>query len=251
MRDFYLAASEHYTVISETFGETVINSYVLQGMEEGGSAAVHYTKGALESFGQRFGPYPYTEFDVLSTPMLALGIEYPGIVGITTPAFDPQEVVVGLPYPILLEPVLAHEAAHQWFYNVVGNDQVDEPWLDEAHAQYATWLYYWDTYGEANALGYRASWDERWERVDRADIPIGLPAAAYQGREYGAIVYGRGPIFVETLEKQMGPEIFATFLRDFYVSHQWGIATTESYRQLAEEYCGCDLDALFKTWVYP
>ena len=28
--------------------------------------------------------------------------------------------------------VVAHEVGHQWFYNLVGNDQVDQPWLDEA-----------------------------------------------------------------------------------------------------------------------
>ncbi|MCP4361511.1 MAG: M1 family metallopeptidase, partial [Chloroflexi bacterium] len=193
----------------------------------------------------------YTEFDVLSTPMLALGIEYPGIVGITLPAFDPAEEVAGLPFPIMLESVVAHEAAHQWFYNIIGNDQIDEPWLDEAHAQYVTWLYYVDTYGEANAQGYRVSWDGRWQRVEKAEIPIGLPAYEYEGSEYGAIVYGRGPIFVETLAEEMGQDAFDEFLRDYYETHQWGIATTESYRQLAEERCGCDLGELFKAWVYP
>ncbi|MFQ5436529.1 MAG: M1 family metallopeptidase, partial [Anaerolineae bacterium] len=251
MRDFYLAASEYYTVVSETVGETTINGYAVKGNEDGAQKAVQFTKISLASFGERFGPYPYTEFDVLSTPMQALGIEYPGIVGITLPAFDPAAEVAGLPYPIMLESVTAHEAAHQWFYNIIGNDQIDEPWLDEAMAQYATWLYYVDAYGRANAQGYRDSWDGRWQRVEGAEIPIGLPVSAYEGSEYGAIVYGRGPIFVETLAEAMGKEAFAQFLRDYYETHQWGIATTESYRRLAEEHCDCDLGGLFETWVYP
>ncbi|MCP4424182.1 MAG: M1 family metallopeptidase [Chloroflexi bacterium] len=251
MRDFYLVGSERYIVVSETVGETAVNSYALQGMEEGANAALSFSIDALNSFGSRFGPYPYTEYDVLSTPMLALGIEYPSIVGIAIPAFDPGEVVAGLPFPAILESVAAHEAAHQWFYNVIGNDQIDEPWLDEAHAQYATWLYFVDTYGEANAQGYRNSWNGRWQRVGGAEIPIGLPAYAYEGSEYSAIVYGRGPIFVEALAQEIGSETFDQFLRDYYETYQWGIATTESYRQLAEEQCNCDLSVLFEDWVYP
>ena len=43
---------------------------------------------------------------------------------------------------------------------------------------------------------------------------------------------------------------FAAFLLDYCESHQWGIGTTESYRQLAEEHCQCDLTALFEELVY-
>jgi aminopeptidase N len=33
-----------------------------------------------------------------------------------------------------------HEAAHQWFYSTVGNDQARDPWLDEALASYAEFV---------------------------------------------------------------------------------------------------------------
>jgi aminopeptidase N len=151
---------------------------------------------------------------------------------------------------VLLESTVAHEAAHQWFYNTVGNDQVDEPWLDEALAQYATWLYYVDVYGESAAQGYVQSWESRWDRVDRADIPIGLPAGDYRGREYGAIVYGRGPLFIAALAEEMGRESFDEFLRDYAQTYQWDIATGETFKLLAEEHCRCDLTDLFEEWVY-
>jgi aminopeptidase N len=77
-----------------------------------------------------------------------------------------------------------------------------------------------------------------------------MPAAAYQGAEYGAIVYGRGAIFVDTLAKEMGREAFDSFMRDYYQSHKWGIGTGEDFRQQAESHCGCDLGPLFEEWVY-
>jgi len=249
-RDFYLAASEDYIVVSETVGETTINSYALSEWTAGAELALQFAAGALESFNQRFGVYPYTEFDLVGTPMQALGMEYPGIVAITLEEYDPGVYFGGVPSQVYLESTVAHEVAHQWFYNVVGNDQVDEPWLDEAVVQYATGLYYVDVYDEAAAQSYRQSWDGRWDRVDRADIPIGLPAGEYVGREYGAIVYGRGPLFIAALAEEMGQETFDEFLRDYYQSHKWGIGTGETFKQLAEDHCQCDLTALFEEWVY-
>jgi len=116
--------------------------------------------------------------------------------------------------------------------------------------QYATGLYLADIGGEEVAEGYRDSWYGRWDRVDRADIPIGMPTGAYEGKEYGAIVYGRGPIFVAALAEKMGQATFDEFLRGYYESHKWGIGTADGFRQLAERHCQCDLTTLFEEWVY-
>jgi hypothetical protein len=246
MRDFYLATSASYKVVSRTLGQTTINSYALDGPEMILDPAEH----ALQSFNERFGPYPFKEFDVVSTSTSALGVEYPGIVAIVNDLYDQNANVRGSSTRILLEAVVAHEVAHQWFYSLVGNDQIDEPWVDEAMAQFLTLIYYSDVYGSGRAADFRGSLERRWARVDRADIPIGLPVKAYSPGEYSAIVYGRGPLFIEELAETLGPETFETFLRDYYQTHQWGIATGDSFKQLAEQRCNCDLTSLFETWVY-
>ena len=181
----------------------------------------------------------------------ATGIEYPGITGINYLAYDPAETVSGLPAPVILEATVAHEVGHQWFYNVVGNDQANEPWLDEAVTQYVTGQYFLDRYGQQAMQDYRSSWLSRWERVGQEPIPVGLPAGSYQGKEYGAIVYGRGPLFLEALTQQMGQATFDQFLRDYYEVHQWGIGNAKAFKQLAENHCECDLTVLFMEWVYP
>jgi len=249
-RDFYLAASEEYTVISKAVGDTTVNSYAPPELMEGAELALKTAAGALESFSERFGLYPYTEFDVVSTPMLAMGIEYPGMTGINLDSYTPDVEIAGLPSQVILESTVAHEVAHQWFYNIVGNDQVDEPWLDEAHAQYATGLYYTDTYGPAAAQRYRESWNQHWGAAGYAAIPIGMSTRDYAANEYGPIVYGRGPLFVAALAEEMGQETFDQFLSAYCASHRWGIGTGETFRQLAEQHCQCDLTDLFEEWVY-
>jgi Peptidase family M1 domain len=250
-RTFYIAGSDDFIEISKQVGETTVNSYALSQWEDGALLAMEIASNSMQVFSERFGEYPYTEFDVVSTPMLALGIEYPGITGITLLEYDLDSTLYGLPAGAMMESTVVHEVGHQWFYNAVGNDQVDEPWLDEAVVQYITSLYYVDHYNESAAESYRqGAWYGRWDRAERADIPIGLPSGAYDEGLYVPAVYGRGPVFVQTLAEEMGQEDFDAFLRAYYQANKWGIAEGDVFRSMAEEQCGCDLEQLFVDWVY-
>lgn len=250
-RDFYLAASPKYEEISQTFGEVTIRSYAPKDLKNGAQFALEVASRAVDVFSRRYAPYPYTEFDIVSTPTLALGIEYPGMTAITTRIYDVGGEYRGAPASQYMESTVAHEVGHQWFYHLVGNDQLDDPWLDESLTQFITLQYYADVYGTAGEDGFRTGLEGRWERVNKADIPIGMPVADYQGSEYGAIVYGRGALFFEAVRDEMGAEAFDAFLRAYTESLAWDIATPEYLQSLAEQTCACKLDNLFDEWVYP
>jgi aminopeptidase N len=250
-RDFYLVATPEYEAISETFGEVTIRSYAPAGAGKGAQMALDVAARSIDIFSRRYAPYPYTEFDIVSTPTLALGIEYPGMVAIASRIYDVDADYRGAPASVYMESTVAHEVGHQWFYALVGDDQLDDPWLDESLTQFITLQYYEDEYGQQGGDGFRGSLEGRWESVGNAAIPIGLPVADYDGPEYGAIVYGRGPLFFDALRTEMGTEKFDAFLKDYTESLSWGIATPEFLQSQAEEHCACDLDALFDEWVYP
>jgi aminopeptidase N len=152
---------------------------------------------------------------------------------------------------IYLESTVAHEVGHQWFYSLVGDDQLDDPWLDESLTQFITLQYYTDLYGAEGENGFRSSLEDRWARVENAKIPIGLPVAGYNGAEYGAIVYGRGPLFFVSLRQEMGTNTFDAFLKEYTETFSWDIATPDAMQSLAEKHCSCDLQAIFDEWVYP
>ncbi len=251
VRDFFLAASADYEVVSQTVGEVTVNSYAPAGLEDGARFAMETAIRAIEVFSRRYAPYPYTEFDIVATPTYALGVEYPGATAITRDIYDLTETRNDTPISIYLESTVVHEIGHQWFYNLVGNDQLDDPWLDESLVQYITWQYYRDTYGEGGAAGFESSLRGRWSRVNNEPIPIGLPVADYSGGEYSAIVYGRGPFFFDALRDEIGQETFDAFMRDYTATYAWDIATPQGLESLAEEHCACDLAALFDEWVYP
>lgn len=250
-RDFYLVASPAYEEVSQTFGEITIHSYAPKYLKKGAEFALDVASRAIEDFSARYAPFPYTEFDIVATPTLALGIEYPGVIAITSRIYDVDRNYRGAPGSVYMESTVAHEVGHQWFYNLVGDDQLDDPWLDESLTQFATLQYYADEYGGDGEQGFRESLEGRWESVGREDIPIGLPVTEYSDMEYGAIVYGRGPLFFVALKEEMGEETFDAFLKEYTETLSWGIATPEFLQSLAEKHCACDLDAIFNEWVYP
>jgi hypothetical protein len=250
-RDFFLAASPDYQVLSKSEAGVTFNSYAPAGYEVGAQAALEYAIAAMKVFNKRYSSYPYTEFDIVATPTYALGVEYPGIVAITDRIYDLSGSLSGTSNQDLMESVVVHEAGHQWFYNLVGNDQLDEPWLDESLTQFATWQYYKDRYGPAQASGFASSLRSRWARVNNEPIPIGLPVSEYQGAAYGAIVYGRGALFFDALREELGDDAFDAFMQAYTLQNTWGIATGADMKSLGEEFCECDLSDLFAQWVSP
>ncbi len=244
MRDFNIVASKRYETETRQVGGVEVVSHFLPEDKPGGQLALKYASDALRIYGDAFGPYPYRALDVVATATEAGGIEYPGMIVVARALYDAADPTG------FFQAATAHEVAHQWWYNVVGNDQVNDPWLDEAAAQYATQLYYGEVYGPNGAAAFEKSLDDRWARVDHADRPIGLPVEDYAGREYGAIVYGRGPLFLNALRDRIGSDVMTELLRRYYEENRWGIATPERFRALAEEVSGQDLTDLFTEWVY-
>ena len=247
-RDFYLAASPRFVSESTTVDGVELTSYFVEEFRPSGERVLEIGANALSAFSERFGPYPYNELDLVSTPMMAGGMEYSNIVAIGIYYYDPELTIGETPGSEFFESAAAHEVGHQWFYCQVMSDQIDEPWLDESLVQYATYLYYLDTYGEQAAEAFKESLHLRWERVAKEPIPIGMPAKDYSPKEYGAIVYGRGALFFEALAEEMGRKSFNGFLREYVDTFRWGTAEPVGLKVLAERSCGCDLSQMFTDW---
>ncbi|MEM5774622.1 MAG: M1 family metallopeptidase, partial [Anaerolineaceae bacterium] len=214
-RDFTLAGSTFFTSVSDTRNGVTVNAYAKPGFEDGMELAQKAALDAIRIFDAMIGPYDYVEFDVAATPMQAGGIEYPGMTWVNQSYFNLEAENFGLSNRMILESVTVHEAAHQWFYNTVGNDQVETPWVDESLVQYVTGQYFLKNYGSSAFQNIRAGWEARWSNVNYEEIPIGLPTGDYSPSEYSAIVYGRGPLFFEALTEQMGAAAFGAFLKDY------------------------------------
>jgi len=243
VREFALFLRADYRQLTRVVDGVAINSYYYPGHELGGQRALQVAVDALTTYSQLFGPYPYEELDVVETPTRAGGIEYPGLVVIAAQFYTAGD---------WLEWIVAHEVAHQWWYAVVGNDQVDEPWLDEALAQYSTLLYYEAVYGTDTAI---AVLEEQFVRAHeeliarRVDMPVGLPVVAYGRELYGPVVYHKGPLYFQALRERVGDPTFFAILRAYYRRHTFRIATADSFLTTVKIVAGDAHTDLFEKWI--
>jgi len=245
-REFYLAASPRFVTASREVDGVIITSYFPEANRTSGEDVLETAVFALQAFSDRFGAYPYTELDLVSTPMRAGGMEYSSITALGLYLYDMESTLDGgLPASAFLEAATAHEIAHMWFYCQVMNDQIDHPWQDESLVQYATYLYYLDRYGDENARGFLASFYDRWNRVGQEPISIGLRAANYEGSEYGAIIYGRGALMFDAMRAVMGADVFDQFLADYVNIYRWAVVEPEDLLNIAEAICDCDLTDVY------
>jgi len=248
-RDLCLAALRGYDRSEAVEGGVRLEAWTPPQSGEASRLILETARASMRIFTGAFGAYPYNRLFLAAVPLkAALGVEFPGAVLLASRVVELGQAEDGVPARILLESTVAHEVAHQWFFGTVGNDQVQEPWLDEGLAQYATWIYYRERYGPAAAGRVRASFESRWARVGRAAIPIGKPVAAYTAREYGAIIYGRAPLFLLALSEELGEAVFSRVLREFARRYRWRMAEGGELPALAEELSGRSVRELAWSW---
>ena len=246
MRDFNMVMSRDFVVKSTTVEQTTVNAFYLPMDEAAGERVLQYVSDALRTYNERFGLYPFAELDAVETPITAAGIEYPGLIVIAQRFYEEGQ---GGEY---FEFVTAHEVAHQWWYSLVGNDQVDEPWLDEALTNYSALIYVEDIHGQQEAQSILAHYFEgRYQQVvkEGRDAVVAQPVAAFSEEDYSPIVYGKGPLFFHALRQEVGDETYFAIMREYLRQHKYKIATPESFLRVAESVSGRDLDAIYKQWI--
>ncbi len=91
------------------------------------------TRTTLKYYGEWYGAYPYGHITIVDPAFQsgAGGMEYPTLFTAGTRWLAPR--LVTRP-----EGVAVHEAGHQFWYGIVGNNEFEDAWLDEGFNQFST-----------------------------------------------------------------------------------------------------------------
>ncbi len=150
-------------------------------------------------------------------------MEYSGLVTIL---FDSQQISMMIN--------TFHEVAHQWFYGLVGNDENQEPWLDESFSEFAVGLCL-----DADGTTDYPYWElKNIASSGAADEKVNVPCD--EASVYQWVIYDRGAAFLKTLMDTVGQEEFLSILSDYCQKYRYDIATTESFLEMLYE--GTDVD---------
>jgi aminopeptidase N len=243
MRDSLLVAGPEFGRLTEMVDDITVNVYYWPGDEVGAEEVLQITVDSMRIFNEQFGPYPYAEVDVAETFNFT-GIEYPGIVIIADGNWERGNQ--------FMEVTTAHEIAHQWWYGLVGNNQVSQPWLDESLTSYSEYVYARGVYGEKRAdeweNGHRDTYNY-YRGTGAPDLKLDLPVNAYVDNNYAMIIYRKGPLFFAELEQILGREQFFEALRLYYERHRYEVVRSRDVLEAFEDATGAELDAIFYLWV--
>ncbi|RME72593.1 MAG: hypothetical protein D6784_13205 [Chloroflexi bacterium] len=246
IREFYAAMNPAFRVSRERVNGVTVSSYYPADLEAGGRRALQYVVDALRLFDRLFGPYPYAELDVVATPTTAGGVEYPGVLVLAQALYrQPGD---------FFEHAAAHETAHQWWYAVVGNDQIDEPWLDESLTNFST-LLYWESLNPpdvAEDVRFRYFTGPYQQAKQQGhDRPVAGPVASFTEQEYSIFVYSKGPLFFDALRQEVGQDTLLKILQTYYRQYRYGIAYPDDLLRVIEQVSGYQVDPLYRAWIEP
>lgn len=211
VRDFAFLFSNKFIVNRAYYDNIEITTYNLDNKFE--KEALDFSVESIKIFSKLFGEYPYDNFDVVASDFFIGGMEYPNLVMIDESLYDRED-------SFLLEYVIAHETAHQWWYGVIGNDQVKEPWLDEALTEYSTILYFEHKYGRSVFDDLINSMES--QTIDYVSEDIFKSINEYRNSiDYSLNVYTKGALAFNEIRNTIGDEKFFEVLREYYDTYKF------------------------------
>ncbi|MCE5236248.1 MAG: M1 family metallopeptidase [Eubacteriales bacterium] len=197
---------------------------------------------ALAFFSEKICEYPYPRFCVVDFDGSG-GMEYPGLVMVDATQFNArQENYAAM--------IVAHEAAHQWFYGIVGSDQLNEPWVDESLAQFLGFDFIRSTMGDE---AFEALWSYAFQKLPEYERTLRLdaPLTSFQGSDYFYVVYAYGAQMMRELYDALGAEAFYAALQNYVGEHRYQNAKGSDLIAAFSEAAGKDMAAWFEAKMEP
>jgi len=238
-RTFAMSISTLFKVAQRQVGNVTVYSYYFAYYDAPGEAMLQTTVEAMQVYDEKFGPYRHKTLTAVQGDFND-GMEYSAFYFISRDYFNLYD---NTPKNYLVI-IAAHETAHAWWFDAVGDDQALEPWLDETLATYSERIYYETVHPDLVNWwwGYRYF---EFQAPGYVDTPI------YDGggqRPYWDKTYLTGARFMEALRERVGDEIFFAFLKDYYTQFVGKRVTTADFFRVFREHSSADISDLMKEY---
>jgi hypothetical protein len=265
VHDFAWTTSPEYIERTERFEHPTLPPVTMRLLlqpEHVGQEERHFraTRAALKYYGEWFGPYPYGHLTVVDPAYQsgADGMEYPTLITAGTQWLIPADLTFSGP-----EEIVIHEAGHQWWYAIVGNNEFEDAWLDEGINTYASVRAldqeYQRTYYERYFFGgfipmaftdmplRRETFWNRWPsyRLAAKSDPLSTPAYLFDPPTGRYMTYNKTALWLNTLERMIGWPAVQRILSTFYARWQFRHPKPDDFIAIANEVSGTNLDWFF------
>jgi uncharacterized iron-regulated protein len=226
-----------YRVKKVRHKEVDVVGYFFPEDEELGGKYLEYTKKYLDMYEGLIGPYPFRRFAVVEN-VLPTGYSMPTF---TLLGRD----VVKLPF--IVDTSLGHEILHQWFGNSVYIDHTGGNWAEGLTTYLAD-----HRYEEEKGAGreYRKQILAAYRSYITPENDFSLKDFTVRSdKGTSSVGYGKSAMVFHMLKQELGPDVFATALREFYAKNLFVPASWTDIRKACEAASGKDLGGFFDQWI--
>lgn len=195
---------------------------------------VHMGETALGWLADFMGGYPWPQFTIVRR-VEGGGTEFPMLVMVGRPS----------------EGLFVHEGSHQWFSQILGNNEWRSGWLDEGFATFIT-NWFWEDQGRdpARVWGRTMRAMATLERAGAAE-PIATPGPDFSSFGiYNAMIYTKTSIVLRMLRHLVGRDTMHRILRTFYDRYAFHHTTEADFRRTVNDVTGNDYDWFFDEWIH-
>lgn len=222
---------------------------------------------SLEFFAMHFGPPPLNTLTVSPIPG-NFGQGFPGLLYLSTLSFlsesdRPASVSSESLRLFYTELLHSHEAAHQWWGNLVSAATYHDEWIQEALANYSALLVLERKKGprlveqvlDESINNLRASYVNR-PIESMGPITWGVRLRSPSGVDpWRVITYDKGTWIIHMLRRRMGDERFMAMLGEIRKRFEYKTLSTSQFRELAAEHQpkgtpDPSLELFFDSWAY-
>lgn len=153
--------------------------------------------------------YPYKELFIINAPVKSQGMEFSQMIFISDNALQDKTKQ---------KKVIEHEVFHQWFYGIIGTDQINEPFMDEGLVSYLV--------KELNGERVTPKINQELLRFNLTDYK--------SNKEYYSIVYDDGSALFEFLHNKY-KENFDISLHSLFTKFYGKILTYDDFINILEQ----------------
>lgn len=242
-RDIVLTISDQYEQREIRSGDVTILGYFHRNESEKVKQGIlKLAQQTLEFFSDKLMDYPYETLVIASiNSPRNYSMEYTGFINLQQQmTFDEN-----------CRETLVHEIAHQWFYGIIGNNEYEEPWLDEAFAQFMTGICLEELYGKDVAETYFVLMKQIVEMVPLEGKVKNVNGSVkdYSVSDFCNVVYYRGAYFLNELKDAMGYDEFISALSQYCKTYAYQTVTTDQFVAILKEKSDDDIEFIIKKYI--
>ncbi len=245
VRDLTLEASPELAQVTVQAGPIRIESAYLPTPTGSAAATARLYAGwartALTLANHLFTSYPYVKLTLAEAPVGAKALQWSTLIQMqANPYLVPHPwsppAWPGVTLSSSQGSLIAHEVSHQWWYGLVGNDQVDNGFLSEGLATLSELFLAVEQTRQIHPRLAAQAWQELRQNLRTAvlttywaagghDVVIDQPASATPYGDPSYANYAKSAAFFALYADRFGQQALTTFLRRYAEQNQFDLAT--------------------------